>query len=555
MEFKKIRLEDKEWMDKLLFEEHLSACEFSFGNNFIWGEGYDVTLAKSHGCGIIQYSNGTDICYSAPFGNGDKRAVICELMELCKNEARALIMYPVLDGLKDKLYDWFPGMFDISADRDDFDYIYTSKKLIELKGRKLSSKRNHIARFCDDPDWSYEKITKDNVRECIGMDKYWLSEKSEINEEIEMETVAIKRTVENFEALGMVGGILRQHGKIVAFTMGEKLNSDTLVVHFEKAHADIQGAYPMICRQFVLNEGKDYTYINREEDTGDMGLRQAKLSYQPDIILKKYSVITSNIVTAGKNDYEAIFDIWHKSFGDDKEYFDFYWNNRFDDNMYVIWADNKPVSMASVLSVGIMCDDEEISAKYIYAVATHPDYRERGYAKKIIDYIYNKFGEPLILQTAEESLENYYANMGFVSTFSKADEKFVKTNSDSNGILFLDIEPKEYTKLRNKHFNKNGFVVWDIDAIEYAMKENELCNGKTVKIMYSDNSSDIIMYRIEDSILKVVETTAKGEKLKSALNALMDKHNVENAEYKNNGGMIRSDKKFNFEGYINLTLG
>ncbi len=553
MEFFKIGLEDKEWMDRLLSQEHLPACELCFGNNFIWGEGYDVYAAKSHGCGVIRCEFDGEINYSFPFGNGDKRKVIEDLLDTSKSEGKELVIYPVVDEMKDMLYEWFPGRFDITENRADFDYIYTVEKLTELKGRKLSSKRNHIARFCDDDDWSYEKITADNAFECIAMDKQWLKEKSEINEDIEMETAAIKKAVQNFDALFMVGGLLKKHGEVVAFTMGEKLNSDTLVVHFEKARAGIQGAYPMICRQFVINEGGGYTYVNREEDTGDMGLRQAKLSYQPDILLKKYAARTSDVVTAGKNDYGAVFDIWHKSFGDDKEYFDFYWNNRFDGNMYVIWADNKPVSMVSVLNAGVILDGEEIGAKYIYAVATHPDYRGRGYAKRIIDYIYERYGEPLILQAADNSLEKYYEKMGFVGAFSKSDLKFERTDGETDGILFLDIKAKEYTKLRNRHLKKDGFVVWDEAAISYAVKENGLCNGVTAKIMYPAGGADIIMYRIENGVLTVVETTAEDENLINALNSLMHKHDLKRAEYKNNGGMIKgADIK---DGYLNLTLG
>ena len=79
------------------------------------------------------------------------------------------------------------------------------------------------------------------------------------------------------QELGLVGGVLRRDGQIVAFSIGERLNSETFVVHFEKAYPDLQGAYPMINQQFVLHECEGYAYVNREEDTGDPGLRKAKL--------------------------------------------------------------------------------------------------------------------------------------------------------------------------------------------------------------------------------------------------------------------------------------
>ena len=84
--------------------------------------------------------------------------------------------------------------------------------------------------------------------------------------------------------------MLRSNGKVVAFTMGEHHTEDTLLVHIEKAFSDVRGAYPMINKQFVMHHADSFQYVNREDDTGDEGLRKAKLSYHPAILLKKYRV-------------------------------------------------------------------------------------------------------------------------------------------------------------------------------------------------------------------------------------------------------------------------
>ncbi len=99
----------------------------------------------------------------------------------------------------------------------------------------------------------------------------------------------VKEALMCFEELGLTGGLLRKDGEVIAFTLGEPLSDDTFVVHFEKAFPEIQGAYTMINQQFVLAECQNYKYINREEDTGDEGLRKAKLSYHPVILLSKYT--------------------------------------------------------------------------------------------------------------------------------------------------------------------------------------------------------------------------------------------------------------------------
>ena len=81
--------------------------------------------------------------------------------------------------------------------------------------------------------------------------------------------------------------MLRVEGQAAAFTIGEPVSDQCFVVHFEKALSRYPGAYPMINQQFVQNALQAYHYINREEDLGLEGLRKAKLSYHPAILLEK----------------------------------------------------------------------------------------------------------------------------------------------------------------------------------------------------------------------------------------------------------------------------
>ncbi|MDY5741967.1 MAG: phosphatidylglycerol lysyltransferase domain-containing protein, partial [Lachnospiraceae bacterium] len=87
--------------------------------------------------------------------------------------------------------------------------------------------------------------------------------------------------------LDMRGGLIRTGGRVVAFSIGEQLNEDTIVVHIEKAFSELQGAYPMINREFARHACEGFRYVNREEDTGEEGLRKAKLSYKPAFLSEK----------------------------------------------------------------------------------------------------------------------------------------------------------------------------------------------------------------------------------------------------------------------------
>ena len=288
--FREIRLEDKEWMTQKLQEDDRQGCEYTFGNNYIWRNIYRVEVAELHDCCVIKFDADGDDCFAYPIGNGDKRQVILYLIEDAKERGQKLRLDSILSQDKAQLEEWFPGLFAVSEERDGFDYIYTVEKLTKLAGKKLHGKRNHIARFKENHEWSYEPMTTENKQECLEMNRKWCDRAAcKWNQDMSDEFCAVQEAVAHFEELQLSGGVLRAEGEVVAFTIGEPLNSNTFVVHVEKAFPDIQGAYPMINQQFVEHTCQEFQYVNREDDTGAEGLRKAKLSYYPDILLEKYS--------------------------------------------------------------------------------------------------------------------------------------------------------------------------------------------------------------------------------------------------------------------------
>ncbi len=595
--FHPITLEDRDWINKKLAEENLNACEYTFANNFIWAEVYHVQVGEIGYCGVIQYQEEGEVRYSFPFGNGDRKAAVQELLDICSTQGYPLRLYPVCEKQRQELIEWFPGKFEIDSDRADSDYVYTVEKLSTLRGKKLHGKRNHIARFMDDGDWKYEAMTEKNIDECRKMAKKWIKMRSEKwNEQMEQEMGALEKAFAQFYELELVGGVLYKSDKMVAFSIGERLNKDTFVVHFEKAYPDLQGAYPMINQQFVLHEAQEFAFVNREEDTGDLGIRKAKLSYYPDMLIKKYHALESSVVFACEQDRESITQIWKSCFGDSNEYIALYLSNRFEtENMLVIYEDKKPVSMASMLPVQVTIDGQKRAARYVYAVATLPAYRGKGYASKIINYASKKYKEPLLLQPAQESLERYYTKLGFTKTFQespcwlyhnskaqigygqdtrkedcakselrKADiedwqQKQMNgtTISNLNGWEVTKATPAEYKKIRDQYFEKEGYVEWDEQAVAYAMMENEFCHGLTLKLTQNERTA-VVMYRVEGKCLKIVETTLSEKELGALLGELLIYTNTTKAYAQNAGGMIRlpeKEKLWEFEeGYLNLTL-
>lgn len=289
MEFKKIQLSDKDWVNELLKYSDFKGSEYCFSNNFNWKDIYKIEIAKYKDYGILR-NGGRSKNFLYPFGKGDIKEVINELFKVCDEENIPFGMFGINEQARLLLEENFPDVFEFHEQRDYEDYIYLSEKLISLSGKKLHSKRNHINFFLNEyEDWQYEPLTKENMQDAIDMSKKWCIE-NEVNENEDkmQEMKSVKSAFENFEELSLIGGLIRLNGEVIAFSIGEPLSSDTFIVHIEKAFSHIRGAYPMINQQFAIHNCKDFLYVNREEDTGDLGLRKAKLSYRPEIILKKY---------------------------------------------------------------------------------------------------------------------------------------------------------------------------------------------------------------------------------------------------------------------------
>lgn len=284
--FKKPTIEDKKLLKKYYDANLRRGYECSFGNACLWAGLYDLSYDIIEDMLIFRNNANGEISFCFPIGQGDVKKVIDNLLLLCEKENIPFQMYGVTKddfALLDTLY---PNKFNHTLSRDSFDYIYLSERLATLKGKKLSAKRNHINRFAENnPDWSYEAITKDNIAECEAMLLKWASLKDGPARADEVSVA--KKALKHFFEFEFTGGLIRAKGEVIAFTMGERLCDDTFIVHFEKAFADIQGAYQIINREFVRALNGKYKYINREEDTGNENLRKAKLSYHPDILLEK----------------------------------------------------------------------------------------------------------------------------------------------------------------------------------------------------------------------------------------------------------------------------
>ena len=156
----------------------------------------------------------------------------------------------------------------------------------------FSAAKNYAIEQCGG-DWialldADEYMMPEDAGECMRLLDLWKEAEAEHwNDEMENELHINRIALRNLAELVLEGGMLYKGGRLVAFSIGEPLNTDTYVVHIEKALASVQGAYPMINQQFAEHEAAGFRYVNREEDTGAEGLRRAKLSYDPAFLMEK----------------------------------------------------------------------------------------------------------------------------------------------------------------------------------------------------------------------------------------------------------------------------
>ncbi len=286
--FRRAQLSDRETLTPYFYRSEYRGCEYSFANIYLWGQQQfalveDELVLFSHWDGRSMYV----------YPGREKRREIMEVLSADAAERGVpMRLYGLDRDAVEEIESFFPGKYDFVLYRDGADYLYDINRLTDLRGKKLQQKRNHINRFIElYPDWYTRPITPENLPDCHAMAADWYCVHEDPDHDYRLEKVALCRAFNSFEALGMEGLALYAGDRIVAMTMGNRIREDTFDVNFEKAYADVPGAYPLINREFarlIHSRYPEIAYLNREEDMGLPGLRKSKLSYHPDVLLDKF---------------------------------------------------------------------------------------------------------------------------------------------------------------------------------------------------------------------------------------------------------------------------
>ena len=303
IDFRDPEIGDREWVERSLRASGNQGCEYSFATLFLWSATYCQQVARLGDYVLERVCGPMGPGYLFPAGSGALEEALSALEADAAERGEVCRFFCVTPEQKLLLEQARPGLYRLEPDRDGWDYLYRLDRLAALTGKKLQAKRNHINRFVERcPDWSTEELTMDNLAECAQMDLEWnrlYRTESGGDSEREAQTRlderhAMSKAFAYFEKLGMFGLALRTQGRVVAFTMGSLINPETVDVHFEKAYGELQGAYPMINREFarwIQANRPGVVWLNREDDLGLEGLRRSKESYHPDRMVEKYLAV------------------------------------------------------------------------------------------------------------------------------------------------------------------------------------------------------------------------------------------------------------------------
>ena len=277
-------------------------CDYAVACLFMWREFYRVRAAVTDGMlvcseGVVDPHLPPDeqgLYYSLPVGNGDFGAAVRAVMQDAAERGIPLRFSTVPEEWTDRLIAAVGRDAAVDPDSTDPDYLYPIENFLGYPGKALHAHRNHVNRFLrENPDHAYTPLSAENREQAIAFLRRHHAEMEKPNAMAEEDLIRSEELLRTFDKLGVSGGVLTVNGEVAGLTVGEAIG-DTLHVSVEKALTDYHGAFQFLAMSYaeqMKEEHPELIFINRQDDAGDEGLRQSKLSYKPCALLKKCSVI------------------------------------------------------------------------------------------------------------------------------------------------------------------------------------------------------------------------------------------------------------------------
>jgi hypothetical protein len=288
-----LELQHKPTLEALLGALKPRISEFTFTNLYIWRHAYGAQVTQFEDgvvCVLSWRADPEDSFVLPPLGEGASADHVRQALELLAREGHDAKLCRVDRTLLERL-GIGEGEWVIESDRADWDYVYRVHDLIELPEDRYPDKVRHLKQFTRRYAYDYRPLTPDLVPACMELQDLWCDEKHcDLYSSLRAESRAVKEILGRLDELKIKGGAILVRDRVQAFTLGEALNDHTVVIHIEKASPDLHGAFQVINQEFLKHEWAEWEFVNREQDVGDSGLRQAKESYLPVEMVEKFTV-------------------------------------------------------------------------------------------------------------------------------------------------------------------------------------------------------------------------------------------------------------------------
>ena len=441
IDFKAINFEDLDIIRGYLRWEDVQGCEWSGINLLTWNRyGLEYAIVESHL--VLRFIYDGQHTHTMPLppvpegiehpclAEADKGCMACVVREL-RDECFALNQPFSITNLNQWHIDFlereFPGEFEFSEPLTErYDYICLKEKIIALEGKEMRPKRQHLYQFPRFyPNHEYRPLEQNMFPDCLQLLQQW-SDNAEAIGHIQgadskvMERESISQVFNNWERFGAIGGALFVDGKMVAFTYGVPINSNTFDLCVEKADINYKGVYTVVRHEFMQQIPEQYTYINLEEDMGLPGLRRAKSSYHPAYQIKKDRAVSLPEQSADVEERrrEGVRQLMKTVFNDSEEALDIFFTRVYaPTGNYCRNQEGKVVSSAQALPYRMLYYGQETDAVYLYAVGTLPEFRGRHLITSLFKHMHRdllckgKVFSTLLIE--QEGLQEMYEKLGY----------------------------------------------------------------------------------------------------------------------------------------------
>lgn len=295
LEWKRPELKDGGWIRPIVDGCGGMGSDLAFANIYLLKDKYNIEISNYKDFLIRRYhGKGSRDGYTFPVGEGNVEKAFKELEADAAQRGERLRLAFVTQRQREWLEKTHPGRFTFTEDPGDADYIYAAEDLAMLSGKLYHKKKNHVSKFMREyPDMRYEELGHCNLEDAAAVEDAWYYDHQQEEDSSQLlEYNSIKEGLNYFDELGMRGGIIYVDGVPCAMTMASQINDGAMDVHFEKSVGEyaMNGGYAAINNLFAKSVGS-VAWLNREEDINIEGLRKAKQSYHPRILLKKYCAV------------------------------------------------------------------------------------------------------------------------------------------------------------------------------------------------------------------------------------------------------------------------